>query len=83
MSPSSSVLSSALLATMRRMAFKARAYYWSGVWLRKIWSLQRDDGSFQNRDESTEPDDENYVADHHDEGRIDEEYDNVWLYDPD
>ena len=73
----------ALSARVLRLAFKARAYYWSGVWLRKIWSLQRDDGSFQNRDESTEPDDENYVADHHDEGRIDAEYDNAWLYDVD
>ena len=67
----------ALSVRVLRLAFKARAYYWSGVWLRKIWTLQRDDGSYQNRDESTEPD-EDYDVDHHDEV-----YDNARLYDPD
>ena len=35
----------ALSVRTLRLAFKARAYYWSGIWLRKVWALQRQDGS--------------------------------------
>ena len=69
----------ALSVRLLRLAFKARAHYWNGVWLRRIWSLQRDDGSFRNRDDSTDPDSESYIAEDHDE----EQYDNAWLYTPD
>ena len=61
----------ALSVRVLRLAFKARAYYWSGIWLGKVWALRRDDGSYQNRDESAEPDED------------DEEYDNACLHQPD
>ena len=57
-----------------RLAFKARAHYWLGQRLRRIWALEQSDGTFRNRDDSSGSDDgdddayRNYTA---------------WLYSPD